>query len=234
MRNYILSIISIALSFIVTASHAEQVKWASDNKTVFLKASATELTHIYVEGDKISQVRGIDGAYQLKQEATDGSIFVQPTFGYQDKSFTLFLTTQGGHTYPLLLTTAKIPAESIRLKPLTPSKKAASRWEQESAYEKTLLRLITALQNGKTPEGYIRVNENKEKNVRVSFTLQLIASLKGDKLVGNVYKITNTEKYPVTLDERQFYTQDTRAISLDNLALAPFSEGLLYTVVSND
>ena len=83
-------------------------------------------------------------------------------------------------------------------------------------------------------QGYIRVNENKEKNVRVSFTLQLIASLKGDKLVGNVYKITNTENYPVTLDERQFYTQDTRAISLDNLALAPFSEGLLYTVVSND
>lgn len=240
MRNYffnpLLLLGPVLLGGLVTmpTASAEQVKMVVDNKTIFAKAAATELTHVYVAGDRIVNVRGVEGAYSLKKERTDGTIFIQPTPAFQQKSFTLFLSTEQGHTYPLLLTSVQVPAESIRLQPITPARKAAARWEQQSAYEQVLLALIMSLKNEKPPEGYALIRTPSAVMQQEGFTLQRLWQYHGRHLSGDVLRITNNTEKTITLDERQFYTAHTRAISLAQTSLSPLQQTTLYRVVHHD
>ena len=220
---------------IVLPAFAEQVKLASDNQVIHAKVSAKELTHIYVDGDRIANIRGLDGAYELKKDEAQGSIFIQPTPAYQQKSFNLFLTTELGHTYPLLLTAVDIPGESIKLKPTNPAKAAAERWEMGSSYEQTLVDLIAIMANGNRPEGYavIAIGKVLPSQSGVLKTVLRYRYL-GKHLQGQVLKITNTGTFPIHLTERQFYTDNTRALSLMDDDLAPKQITYLYRVISNE
>ena len=109
--------------------HAEQVKPAQENKTITAKISAKDLTRIYVQADRILQVRGTDGTYHLEKDEREGAVFIRPRESHANKPFSVFLTTEQGRTYPLLLIPVDVPAETIALKPDSPSKTAATRWE---------------------------------------------------------------------------------------------------------
>jgi type-F conjugative transfer system secretin TraK len=221
--------------YLALPAFAEQVKLATDNQIIHAKVSAKELTHIYVDGDRIANIRGLDGAYELKKDEAQASIFIQPTPAYQQKSFNLFLTTELGHTYPLLLTSIDIPGESIKLKPITPAKAAAERWEMSSSYEQTLVDLIAEMANGSRPEGYavVAIGKVLPSQPGVLKTVLRYRYL-GKHLQGQVLKIINTGNVPIHLTERQFYTDNTRALSLMDDDLEPKQVTYLYRVVNNE
>ena len=44
-----------------------------------LNISAKELTRIAVSGDRITLVRGSEGAYQISNDTVQGAVFIKPT-----------------------------------------------------------------------------------------------------------------------------------------------------------
>jgi len=177
-------------SVLISTSFALQVKPVKDNQTVMVKVSAKELSRVFVSGDRILNVRGLDGAYELKRDDNLGEIYVQPTIYYQHKAFNLFITTEKGHTYNLFLTPLDVPAESIEIKPQSPSLKLADRWEKNSPYGQTIIELMGYMSNGDHPEGYavVSLGKIKPKKLASCLTMQLLTIYRGNHL-GLEYKL---------------------------------------------
>lgn len=229
----------IAIIIFSLSSHyvsALQVKSIKDNQTVLAKVSSKELTRIFVKNDRIQSVRGIDGAYQLTKDEAQGAIFVKPTQFYQNKPFNLFISTEQGHSYTLLLTPMDIPAENIELKSLSPSNILAEHWEKNSAYSQIIINLMHAMENNDTPEGYAVINLGKVKPKRLfsGVTMQLVTLYQGAKLQGEIWLLKNTCCRINHLNPRDFYQDNVRAISLVDENLNKNEETLLYRVVDHE
>ena len=50
-----------------------------DNAQISAEISAKELTRISVAGDRITLVRGSEGAYQISNDTVQGAVFIKPT-----------------------------------------------------------------------------------------------------------------------------------------------------------
>jgi conjugal transfer pilus assembly protein TraK len=199
-----------------------------------LVISDRELNRIFVANDRILAVRGIDGAYLLNKDENQGEIFIKPSAIYQARAFSIFVTTEQGHNYNLILVPVNIPARTIELKPLTGSKQA-ERWERDGDYMEIIASLMTAMVNAKTPDGYALIVPHKEQ-VAVFDELKIVVTLvySGKYLRGEVLSVTNESKHAVYLDERQFYHPNVRALALIEHNLEPKSKTLLYRVVSDE
>lgn len=210
------------------------VKPIVDNQMAALVISDHELTRIFVNNDRILAVRGINGAYLLNKDESQGEIFIKPTPLTQGKTISLFITTEQGHNYTLLLAPADIPARAIELKP-TSGSKLAERWEKNSNYQELISGLITAMVNGKTPDGYAISIPKKPKPLKfklISVTLNAIYT--GKYLRGEILVIENKSATTISLVESQFYQLGTRAIALLEQNLPPKATTLLYRVMSNE
>lgn len=232
MRNFVLII--VLLVWMVPFANALQVKALKDNQSVSAKISARELTRIFVMNDRIQSVRGIEGAYEITKDEVQGYIYIKPSPFFQAKSFNIFITTEQGHTYTLLLNPLDIPAENIALKSLTSSKLLAARWEMSSDYEKTLIHLIHSMTNEQNPEGYAVINLGKTKPRLFTSGLskQLLTLYRGNHLQGEVWKIKNMRRKLISLSPQQFYQTGTRAIALEDETLSSGEETILYRVMN--
>lgn len=233
MRKLLLFII---LSIVSNFGYAIQVKPIKDNGNVFVKIAAKEQSRIFVDHDRIVAVRGLDGAYDLKKDETLGDIYIQPTQFYQDKAFNLFITTEQGHTYNVLATPLNIPAETIELKPLSPSHPVASRWERNSPYSETIIHLIQDMTNAKNPEGYAVLNMGKVKPKKLTngITMRLLTIYRGDKLHGEVWLIKNEKMQDSYVIPRTFYQSNVLGAAIQNERLPANAETLLFRVVSDE
>jgi conjugal transfer pilus assembly protein TraK len=228
---------TLLMLFVLTSSaFGLQIRTVSDNQTVMIKVSAKELSRIFVSGDRILNVRGLDGAYDLKRDDTLGEIYVQPSPYFQHKAFNLFITTEKGHTYNLFATPLEIPAESIQIKPKSPTIKLADRWERNSAYGEVIIKLMEYMKNEKYPEGYAVVSLGKVKPKKISsaLTMQLLTIYKGDHLQGEIWLVKNVRNSGQYVHPRDFYQNDVRAVSIIDENLLPACETLVYRVVDHD
>ncbi|HZW61148.1 MAG TPA: type-F conjugative transfer system secretin TraK [Candidatus Babeliales bacterium] len=235
MRNFTLVFILIYILG-ATTSFALQIKAIKDNQTVSAKISAKELTRIFVSGDRIQSTRGVNGAYELIKDEKLGAVFIKSSPFYLHKPFNLFVTTELGHTYNLLLTPMDIPAENIELKPLSPSMIVASRWERNLPYLETLIRLMNNMVNEIKPEGYavIDLPNIKPKGLPSGLTMQLVTIYRGGHLQGEIWRLKNTCRNTLYLKPREFFQDNVRAISLESETLRCLEETYLYRVVDHD
>ncbi|MHB1948475.1 MAG: type-F conjugative transfer system secretin TraK [Gammaproteobacteria bacterium] len=231
-----LVLIIILITFQCTSAEALQIKPIKDNRNVLVKVSSKEQSRIFVYHDRISVVRGIDGAYDLKKDDKQGDIYIQPSVYYQHKAFNLFITTEQGHTYNLLATPLDIPAETIELKPLSPSHLLAEHWEKNSPYSQTIINLINSMVNEENPDGYAVVNVGKVKPKKIlnCLTMRLETVYRGGKLQGEIWVIKNEGKLSTYIHPRDFYQDNVLAVSVQNEKLDQGCETLLYRVVSHD
>lgn len=220
----------IILFLIANSAFALQVKSVKDNQSVSAKISIKELSRIFVSGDRIQATRGINGAYELVKDEQQGMIFVKPTAFYGNRSFNIFVTTEHGHTYNLLLIPMDIPAESIQLKPASPSIKLADRWEKNSPYVDLLIKLMNSMVNDEHPTGYAVIPVKGEIYRYPEFTMQLVSVYKGNHLQGEVWCIKNCTRKSVYLKPNQFFQRNTRAIALEDETLRFGEETYLYKV----
>jgi len=214
--------------------NALYIKPIADNQMAALVISQRELTRIFVANDRILAARGVDGAYLLNKDENAGEIFIKPTALFQTHSINLFITTEKGHSYTLLLVPANIPARAIELRPLD-STKLAEHWEKDGSYSELVVSLIGALAKQQAPDGYAVIVPQKKplaKEDKVIVTLDKI--YRGKYLRGEILVIENRTSQTLTLNEAQFYQVGTRAIALLNTNLFPHATTLLYRVMSND
>lgn len=232
MRNLLLCIFITFLG--IQTANALQIYSARDNRSIFSKISAKQLTRIFVQGDRIQSVRGIDGTYELTKDEANGAIFIKPTMSYQNRPFNIFITTELSHTYTLLLNPIDVPAETIELKPTSPTKAIAERWEMNSPYSQTLIDLMKAMEQEDNPEGYavIELGKVKPRIMTSGLSMQLLIIYRGNHLQGEIWKLKNQGRSPLYITPQQFYQFGARAISVEDETLNCGEETLLYRVMS--
>lgn len=216
---------------------ALQVKNIMNNETVSATISPTDMTRIFVEGDRIKSVKGLKGAYTRENDEINGEIYLQPTPFYQNQTFTVMIETEQDNHFTLLLKpdlTAK--PDALMLVPKGTQRKKAIRFEEASDYELTLTHLVRAMATHELPEGYriLEVNSKKTKKYIIghSATLHLKTIYQGTHYQGELYELTNTQAFPITLDERQFFNSATCAISLERRTILPHNKIQVLRVVS--
>jgi type-F conjugative transfer system secretin TraK len=224
-----------ALLLVVTSSLALQEVSINDNEMKKLNIASNELSRIFVRGDRIQSVRGLDGAYLLTKDAVSGQIYVKPT-GVK-KDFNLYIGTEKGHNYNLLLSALELPGQDIELKGNS-SKQEVEAWEQSSPYEQVVLKLVVgmitnseelvALDAAKREESTVVKINGSETKIKGS----LISTYQGGGLRGEVWQIENLSKKEIGLEPGIFYHTHVRAIALLAEKLVPNRPMMLYRVVN--
>lgn len=232
MRKFSLMVLPLLFS---GSCYALQVKSAVNNTTITAKISATDVTRIMVQGDRIQSVRGVKGAYSRENDNNSGEIYIQPTAMYQHHAFTLLINTELGRHYTLLLNPMAVPSDTLMLVPRGVNEAQAAKFENSSPYETTIAHLIRDMRTGSRPEGYAVRSANEKKRYlygNIAY-IQLKTIYQGLNLRGEIWEVTNTRSQTITLTERAFYKVGTRAVSLETMEIAPHGTTYLYRVVSH-
>lgn len=226
----------IATIFFMQSIYALQIRNVVDNETTTAKVSSIDVTRIFVQSDRISSVRGVKGAYTRENDEEKGEIYIQPTSLYQHRAFTILLDTEKGRHFTLLLTPTASPAETLMLVPKGVGRESAGRFERANVYELTISHLIRDMRNGVMPSGYSmkEVNAKKTYQINKKVLVKLKTIYQGLNLRGEIYIVTNQTDSLIQLDERDFYKNGTRAISLDRITIPAKSSVYLYRVIGHE
>lgn len=218
--------------FFSLSSYAFEIKALKDNATVDVTISSRSLNRIFVTTDRIVETYGIEGSFKIEKDEEQGSIFIIPTGYYKNHPFNLFIKTEHGHNYTLHLTPAGIESKTIGLKPLSPAKIQAMRWEISSPYENVLIDLIRDMIINKSPQGYaaIPLGNNQPMQLRPLLAFQLTTIYRGDRLEGQVWLVRNIGRNDIYLNPKNFHDERILAASFDKKMLKKNEVAKLYWV----
>ena len=214
-------------------AHAATVFDVKDNATIHAAIAAQQTTRIAVAGDRIVMMRGVKSAYTFTNDEAQGAVFLKPTRAYRKKPFYLFLSTEQGRNYVLMLQPKNHrKANMLIIKPQEPQKQLAQRWETNSHYVQTLLNLLNDLKQRRIPSGYesLPVNTAPVMSINKTLRLRLQARYQGARLRGDIITVTNHSDQTITLNESDFYQSGDRAICLKETVLAPHAQTQLTKV----
>ena len=97
---------------------ALQIKNLQDNQTATCVVASQNKTRIFVEGERIAALHGTPGAYLYVNDEVNGEVFITPTPEFQNRNFSLFVSTENHHTFGLKLIPQNRLTETIMLKNL--------------------------------------------------------------------------------------------------------------------
>ena len=229
-------ILLVILNLLITSQvYATQIKGVIDNETITAKISSLDITRIIVQGDRIKTLKGIKGAYTRENDENNGEVYLQPSTLYQNAAFTVLIETEKKRHFTLLLTPVAVPGGTLMLVPKGVGREEAAQFEQSSDYQTTISHLIRAMATDSVPEGY-SISEVDNKTLyhfgNIA-TLRLKTIYQGLHFQGQIYELTNTQSFPIKLDEKQFFKKGISAISLENVTVAPHGKIKLIRVVSH-
>src|SRR5206468_14557 len=105
-------VLGLSVALPVFSEHLLPVK---DNSKVIARIAPFDVNRIFIEGDRIKSVRGVEGNYLLQQDTQAGQIFIKPLV--PKHPFTIFLTTENNKNYQLQLVPSAMSSETLMLKP---------------------------------------------------------------------------------------------------------------------
>ena len=199
---------------------------AEEGAAITAYVSETSLNRIAVFNDRIVNVKGNSGEFELDTDQDLGQIFIKPVLS--DKPIALFVTTEKGHTYSLHLMSQQMNAENIVLMPL--EENAIAQWEKTGSYESALKTILKAMHTDNSLEGFVIEKPHNKLPKIPGMNLTLLKSYRGAQWIGDIIEVSNQEKEPLYLSEAEFYQANIRAIAILDKVLAPQAKTRLYWV----
>ncbi|MHB8697647.1 MAG: TraK domain-containing protein [Sulfuricaulis sp.] len=185
-----------------------------EGQPAYARISASELTRLKIVDGRIENVRGIQGEMMIEPDANTGEAYLRPTS--PNKLVSLFVTSNSGITYTLILSPEAIPATNIIIKELSkPS--AASTQSAGPGHERTIMNLILAMEREDEPQGVDvqKVGERVPLWKGVNFILE--KKYVGPELVGETYKLTNQNVGTMVIAEPEFFKDGVEAVSINDM-----------------
>ena len=232
MRNFL----KIAVFILLLQSQlvwAMQVKPVVGNDIVQVTISATELSRLEIKNDRISTLRGVDGAYTFNADEKEGVVYIKPTIAFAQRPFSVHVTTEKGHHYRLLLTPKGIPAESILLIGTNTSSQSNSSKGSASSYLNQLAWLMKQMANHAVLSDYTIIEvakSSKADEEKQGLVKRLITTYQGENWRGRIFELYNGTAHVVKLSEHNFSGSGILAIALGNHRLNPGSSTSLFVV----
>ena len=228
-------LLSLFCLFAAPSSHALQVVEGVEGKTLFVKVSLRDLNRISIEGGRVRLVKSADdGLLTGSADATTGQALIQPL---AKDPFGVFVFSQSGKTYTLVLQPQDIPGETIVIKETAvPASVAAKPGEIEraSSYQQAIKKMIQALAGEGLPEGLELKKTWEEIRLWKGSRFALEHVLTGHSLVGEQYRLFNISDAPVRVAEQEFYKKGVLAVSVRDLTVEPGRSTQVFVVKRNE
>lgn len=191
---------------------------------------------IIVSGDIISNENGLEGQYSITK-SPDGGIIILPV--ESKEVFNIYLNTRFGRALSLAVHTNKGNGKTYVLQALDKPKfvdnEEAKAWEESQPYVQTIQEILKSVTNQKSPPDYFEYELNA-KNKKPSYQPYSPIMIEREKLwVGSnlsvtQYKMKNESNQSLNLQERYFYSDGVRAVSVSKKRLLPREDGLVWIV----
>jgi len=212
----------IIASVLASPCDAVQIIPIKDHETSEIEVSTSEHTRISVEGDRISQLFGLDRRLSFEVDELNGQVFITPSPDLKGSSILITITTEKGLTHDLRIKPTQNMADAILLRPK--SQQSEGRVVSEShSYENTLLEFVKAYSQGKDQKSYRFIPLEDKIVDRLSPELELVISseIHSPQFVGKICQIKNTGDYPLLISPHHFAKYQSLAISFTKRDLKP-------------
>lgn len=222
----------------VPAHAADQFKQAADGAGIECSVSARELTRFALVGDQFASVSKMSTGtpyndFAVTNEPIRGDIYVSVPETYAAGSISFFATTKKGFVYKVSCRVEPIPAAQVFITNPAIATNQAAEWESETPLATSAVRLVQAMANDRTIEGF-EVRQASDLPARAgNLEIQLVAEYRGASLAGKVVRITNRGRKSITLAERDLAPRDTLAVSIVSPTLEPGSSTTAFVVGAN-
>ena len=220
------------------ASSADQYQMAADNARVECKASRRELTRISLIGDQFASLNKIAAGtpyndFSVAHEPVRGDIYLSVPEGFAPRTLSFFATSKKGYVYKFVCSVSDTEAQQVFVTNPAIATGEAAAWENETPLQTTAVRLIRAMANLETVDGYaVRQTAGPTDSVGTLST-RLMAEYRGARLVGKSVRVTNRGNVPVSLTEDQVAPRGTLAVMIETPELAPGAATMVYVVEQN-
>jgi hypothetical protein len=203
------NIILMAVFFCNTV-FATQIRDVVGNDELLFEIAALELTRIAVENDYIASLQFANNVLEVKMDKKLGQAYVMPK---STDPINLFVTTQKGFVYKLLLNPSSIPATQIILKNKRTLISPDITNGIANDYERKLTELVLGIQTNETPLQCVFYEMNKGVKSPVDgVKLKAVGKYICKEYIG--YKFEIRKKDAVALNEADFVTPITKAVKI--------------------
>lgn len=228
-------IILTFFSIITVASNAQalQIKQATDNGQITAFVSAQEISRIGLTKDRIRMVNG-DPDVDITHDSDSGDVYLKPRDAALDKPINLFISTEKGFTYQLLLMPKKVPSEQIliRNEDAIGGLEEAQVFESKMPFHGAVVDVLKAtIGVAGIPAGYKKEFIKEPKTERQdSFIIRSLFTVTGGALQGVGVEVRNTGETTSPLTERVLFKADQVAVYLPQRELKPAQTVTVYLV----
>jgi len=222
-------------TLLAAPAQADQFKQAADGAGIECAVSARELTRFALVGDQFASVSKISTGtpyndFAVSNEPLRGDIYVSVPETFAAGSISFFATTKKGYVYKFACAVESIPASQVFITNPAIATNQAAAWEAETPLQTSAVRLIQAMANEATIEGFV-VRQSPATPARVAdLELQLIAEYRGAELAGKVVRVTNRGRAVLTLHSGDLAPRDTHAIAILQPTLEPGASTSVFVV----
>jgi hypothetical protein len=209
----------------------------NSKKRLEIPIAQSALTRIYVEGDRIHQVFGLEGAYILETEEETGQIFIKPVDENPATPFALTILTEDGVTQDLWLKPVAGPVEAVGLRQGKKKGKVAHLGGQgpgglqASSYAQEILEIIKRALNDQEGLYFEPLDEDRVPEIRLTgIEVKGIRSLQDDQYIIRIFEVKNDAFSPIPLELQEFQQPEDVAVGLNKKKLRPQERATLVRV----
>ena len=220
-----------------------------DNEEVEVVISKYNINRLKIFNDRIKDIRVNSNELIIETDKISGEIYLKPVYG-KDK-IDIFLKTENGFTYKLILKVKDISSQQIFInrQDFTLQNYATAdilRREKlklinenlyfnfEDDYKLSAINLIRAMSSNVILKEFNIVDRDYNRLLKYdNFKVEWLYSyIKNDQsgISGEIAKITNTSSKKISLKEEMFFRKGIRAVRLEKFELEPKEECLLFFV----
>lgn len=228
-----LSVSSLIFWFIIThISYAAQIIEVVDDIEVKATISSYELNRIKIEGGKIEGFRALEGDLVAVPDQKKGELFINLPRKYSRKVTNVFLTSDSGATFKLLLVPRNIPSEQIFLVERAVRDK---KLEIGNNYRSNILKFYKSLYK-RAPVSDYKISYKTEKSEIDDLQIKKIVTYTPkDKtgLVGEIFEVKNDSNEIKIIRPQDFHKDGARAIKLNSHILEADQMTEMYIISIN-
>ena len=203
-------------ALIPTGASALQIRQATDNARITATVSASEISRISVVRDRIRMVNG-DPAVDITHDSQTGDVYLKPSTAPLSKPLNLFISTEKGFSYQLLLTPMAVPSEQILIRndDVVDRSGQARAWESRTPFHATVVEVLKATIRGNTlPAGYRKKTFREKPRTREHLSVRRLYAVSGAALQGVAIEVRNVGETATAVSERDLYSPGQAAVYL--------------------
>ncbi len=219
----------LVFSVSVSVYALQQIYNDTLGEKINVEISQKSLTRIAIRGERINKIISDSTHFDTETDPDSGAVFIR---AQNEQAFPLFLTTDAGNTYHLLLTPMAREADNIEIIPRALSAAQVDVWEKRTPYETSMTQLMQGMVNHIPPAGYQlwldhRVPESIFGNSLKATPLRVY---QGKYLQGMVLALTNTGRERLTLTPDLLSYPGVLALVFVDETLAPGQSTTVYQI----